>query len=263
MVGYDPRKVNLTTQEQAFVTASSAICTRALIQPFDVLKIRYQVQIEPISKKSQLSKYKSLTQSISTIVKEEGVLALWKGHLTGQLLSISFSVHLLWFEILTRNSFTLWPSLAKDERKKFISHFLCGGLAASLTIITNQPIDTIRTRLVTQGEPRTYNGIFDAIYKVYKNEGIRGFYRGTVPNVLLLAPEAAFRMGVYQVLNSVWEYFKSKETKKDISALQSSMNGSLSGVIAKTIVYPFDLSKKRLQIQGFEDARKQFGKVLS
>ncbi|CAF0904805.1 unnamed protein product [Brachionus calyciflorus] len=262
MVGYDPKKINLTTQQQALVTASSAILTRALIQPFDVLKIRYQVQYEPISKKSQISKYRSLTQSISTIIKEEGALALWKGHLTGQLLSISFSAHLLWFEILTKYTFTIWPNLAQNERKKLFSHFLCGGLGASLTVITNQPIDTIRTRLVTQGEPKIYSGILDAFRKVYKNEGIRGFYRGTLPNLMLITPESAFRLGIYQSLNSFWDYLNLRENKKDISALQSSVNGSLSGVLAKTIVYPFDVSKKRLQIQGFEDARKQFGKVV-
>lgn len=270
MVGYDPKKINLTTKEQAYVSVGTSVLTRLLIQPFDVIKIRYQVQYEPISKKSQLSKYRSLTQSISTIVKEEGFFALWKGHLTGQVLSLSYnSAQFFWFELFTRYSIDKWSFLSDTENKKFALHFLCGGLAASCTVITNQPVDTIRTRLVTQGEPRVYNGIYDAIKKVYLNEGIKGFYRGTLPAILLVTPESAFRFGIYQFLNSHWskliEYLSVVQTKahldKDIGMIQSSVNGSLAGVTAKTIVYPFDLAKKRLQIQGFEDGRKNFGKV--
>jgi len=40
------------------------------------------------------------------------------------------------------------------------------------------------------------------------------------------------------------------------------LSGSAAGLIAKTIVYPFDLARKRLQIQGFQDGRKGFGKFF-
>jgi len=37
--------------------------------------------------------------------------------------------------------------------------------------------------------------------------------------------------------------------------------GSGAGLLAKAGIYPLDLAKKRLQVQGFEIARVKFGKV--
>ena len=45
MVGYDPTKINLSAKEQAIVSTATSIISRMLIQPFDVIKIRFQVQI--------------------------------------------------------------------------------------------------------------------------------------------------------------------------------------------------------------------------
>ncbi len=45
MVGYDPKQVGLTVAEQSQVTAASSIIARFLIQPLDVIKIRFQVKI--------------------------------------------------------------------------------------------------------------------------------------------------------------------------------------------------------------------------
>lgn len=114
----------------------------------------------------------------------------------------------------------------------------------------------------------------DAANQIYVHEGWRGFYRGTIPSICLTAPEAAFRFGIYQFLNKHWEkpkriLLERSKTRgmeesigeKEIGVIQSSVNGGLSGVCAKTIVYPFDLIKKRLQIQGFEEARVAFGRV--
>lgn len=192
----------------------------------------------------------------------------------GQILSMSFiTAQFLWFEFFTKLYHDHGPHAGRtSDSGKSLGHFLSGGLAACCTVAMNQPVDTIRTRFVSQGEPRIYTSVRDAVVKIYTREGVHGFYRGLLPSMLLYAPESAFRFGIYQALSSkltwwgeLWQRMRRAEehheTKRDVSSLQASVNGSLSGVASKTIVYPFDLIKKRLQVQGFEEARKSFGKV--
>lgn len=71
----------------------SGAITRFLCQPFDVLKIRFQVQIEPLSHSSKESKYKSISQACRVIYREESVLGFWKGHNPGAMINLFNSVH--------------------------------------------------------------------------------------------------------------------------------------------------------------------------
>lgn len=60
--------------------AIAGCAARFVVGPLDVIKIRFQVQLEPIAKRaagidptSLTSKYTGLRQALSTIVKEEGI----------------------------------------------------------------------------------------------------------------------------------------------------------------------------------------------
>ena len=43
MVGYDPNEINLTQTQQVIVSGFTSILSRCLIQPLDLIKIRFQV----------------------------------------------------------------------------------------------------------------------------------------------------------------------------------------------------------------------------
>jgi len=75
-------KVKVT--DDAVAGAAAGAIARMISAPFDVVKIRFQLQ-------SQVNpKYKSVFQSLQTVVKEEGVLSLWKGNLSASYLWISY-----------------------------------------------------------------------------------------------------------------------------------------------------------------------------
>lgn len=75
-------KVRVT--DDAVAGASAGAIARMISAPFDVVKIRFQLQ-SPVN-----PKYKSVVQSLRTVVKEEGVLSLWKGNLSASYLWISY-----------------------------------------------------------------------------------------------------------------------------------------------------------------------------
>ncbi|XP_062976342.1 mitochondrial thiamine pyrophosphate carrier [Elgaria multicarinata webbii] len=259
MVGYDPDSEcsSLSTGEIAAAGSASGLVTRAMIGPFDVLKIRFQLQIEQLSARNPQAKYHGLWQAIWKIFQEEGPTAFWKGHVPAQLLSVTYgAVQFVSFEFLTK---FVHDGTAYDARD-FTVHFVCGGLAACAATVTVQPLDTLRTRMAAQGEPKIYRNLRHAVLSMYQTEGLRTFYRGLSPTIIAIVPYAGFQFSFYNFLKKLYDWIVPNEEMKK-GNVKNFVCGSCAGVLSKTLTYPCDLFKKRLQVGGFEQARAAFGQV--
>lgn len=94
-------------------------------------------------------KYKSISQAITLIVKDEGIPGLWKGHVPAQILSIIFgAVQFSTYEKILSLSqqFNKNSTLINNTTL----HFYAGGISGVCATIVSFPFDTIRTRLVAQ-----------------------------------------------------------------------------------------------------------------
>lgn len=255
-MGYDPRSKDaaLSPQEFALAGSASGMITRAIISPFDVIKIRFQLQIERVSSLKPEGKYRGVFQACHCIYTEEGLPAFWKGHIPAQLLSISYgAVQFASFEFLTE---VIHKTTSYDSQTAGV-HFVCGGLAACSATVFCQPLDTLRTRFAAQGEPKVYRNLRHAVSTMYRSEGMLTFYRGLSPTLLAVFPYAGLQFFFYNVFNKIF----GPKTRHSGGNLQSLLSGGGAGMISKTITYPFDLFKKRLQVGGFEEARLHFGEV--
>lgn len=128
MVGYSNAKDNLSKFDYALAGGGSGFITRALCQPLDVLKIRFQLQVEPISHKAT-SKYRSIFQAVCVIFKEEGIKAFWKGHIPAQWLSVIYGIAQFWtFEVLTKQA----SKLNLGSSISPVVNFTCGSVAGKI-----------------------------------------------------------------------------------------------------------------------------------
>ncbi|NWS40908.1 TPC protein, partial [Probosciger aterrimus] len=257
MVGYDPGSECVSAAEAAAAGSASGFVTRLLISPLDVIKIRFQLQIEQLSSKNPGAKYHGILQAARCIFREEGLVAFWKGHVPAQLLSVGYgAVQFAAFESMTQLVHNVTSYSARDS----LVHFTCGGLAACTATVAVQPLDTLRTRLAAQGEPKIYQNLRHAVVTMYQTEGPRTFYRGLTPTIIAVFPNAGLQFSFYNILQQFSEWVIPAEGKKG-GNVKNLVCGSCAGIISKTLTYPFDLFKKRLQVRGFEQARAAFGQV--
>jgi solute carrier family 25 thiamine pyrophosphate transporter 19 len=78
--------------ENAFCGAVAGVTCRLVISPFDVVKIRFQLQDHTLlSNCCEPPKYRHVIQSIRLIIKEEGWRSLWKGNLAAEILYLTYS----------------------------------------------------------------------------------------------------------------------------------------------------------------------------
>lgn len=143
---------------------------------------------------SQESKYKSILQACRVIYKEESLLGFWKGHNPAQVLSIGYGItQFAVYEFLnekSRHSETL-------QRHKQLKSFVCGGAAGAAASVIATPLDVIRTRIIVQDKNKGYKNAFQATRFIFREDGIRGFYRGFVPSLWQIIPLAGLNFLFY------------------------------------------------------------------
>ncbi|EFN82320.1 Mitochondrial deoxynucleotide carrier [Harpegnathos saltator] len=150
--------------------------------------------------------------------------------------------------------------MSETDKWKYSWNFIAGGSAGSVATIVSFPFDTLRTRLVAQSSNhRVYDGVLHSCRSILRQESPRVFFYGLSPTLLQIAPHTGLQFMFYSIFTDL---YKKYYTNAKTDVYNSIVSGGAAGLIAKTVVYPFDLAKKRLQIQGFQHGRKGFGRFF-
>uniref|UniRef100_A0A0A9YYM4 Mitochondrial uncoupling protein 3 n=1 Tax=Lygus hesperus TaxID=30085 RepID=A0A0A9YYM4_LYGHE len=132
---------------------------------------------------------------------------------------------------------------------------LVGIAAASPTDLVKIRLQAERTRGLT-GEPPRYRGTWDAFRKIYKYEGIRGFWSGVVPNMVRNSVINACELATYdQIKQTVLEYNLLQD---GVGCHIASASGA--GFTAAFVGSPVDVLKTRLMNQS--NNMKQYNGVI-
>ncbi|XP_030528498.1 probable mitochondrial adenine nucleotide transporter BTL3 isoform X2 [Rhodamnia argentea] len=241
----------VNTTKHLWAGAIAAMVSRTFVAPLERLKLEYIVRGEQ----------KNITDLVRTIAATQGLRGFWKGNLinilrTAPFKAINFCAYDTYRKQLLRFS-------GNDETTNF-ERFIAGAAAGITATVLCLPLDTIRTKLVAPGG-EALGGVIGAFGYMIRTEGFFSLYRGLAPSILSMAPSSAVFYGVYDILKSA--YLHSPEGRKRIQNLnehgeelnaldqlelgpvRTLFYGAISGACAEAATYPFEVVRRRLQLQ--------------
>ncbi|KAJ1994937.1 mitochondrial thiamine pyrophosphate transporter [Coemansia umbellata] len=240
----------LTNSETVFCGAMAGLVSRALVAPFDVVKIT--LQLETKRRSYGMLQPSGVISCAARIWRTEGVRGLFKGNLSAEYLYLTYGATQFF-------AFGIMESMVRKAEfvPKKMRSFLCGALAGGIATSATYPLDLLRTRFIAQETAnRVHSSIVGAVSQIYREEGARGFYRGLWPACLQIMPYMGIVFTSYDALASGYTWMRSNiatsngPVLRGVDSVQDAIIGGAAAVIGKCCVYPLDLVRKRLQVQG-------------
>ncbi|TID13548.1 hypothetical protein CANINC_004906 [Pichia inconspicua] len=199
-----------------------------------------------------------LIRSIKTIYRQGGLKAFYVGN--GLNVIKVFPESAMKFGSFEATKKLMCRLEGVDDEKKLskFSTYLSGGIGGVLAQTTVYPIDTLKYRIQCANLDSNIKGfklLATTATDLYKEGGIRVFYRGLIVGLSGMFPYAALDLGTFSTVKK-W-YVKREAAKRGVSPDDIELPnivvlsiGASSGTFGATMVYPINLLRRRLQAQG-------------
>jgi len=160
--------------------------------PYELVKVRLQTQVVAQG---------HTRKSAFIIMNELGLRGMYTGVAACLLRDVPFSaIYFTTFANMKKAVLLNWVEPGKDIT--LLHRFICGCGAGCVSAFVVTPADVIKTRLQAKASAGTvaYKGILDCSSRIWKEEGFRAFFKGSVPRMLIVSPLFGITLTVYEGL---------------------------------------------------------------
>ncbi|CAM8878489.1 unnamed protein product [Rhodiola kirilowii] len=211
--------------------------------PLDTLRIR-----------QQCSHGGSALKLLKNIVATEGPSALYRG-MFAPLASVTFQNAIV-FQMYAVMSRAIDKSDSANDPPSYKGVALGGVSTGAIQSLLLSPVELLKIRLQLQSQPcivpnirdgNRHSGPINLARSIYRNEGVKGIYRGLGITMLRDAPCLGFYFWTYEYAREQLHPGCRKSGQENLTTMLVA--GGLAGVASWVCCYPLDVVKTRLQAQ--------------
>jgi len=131
-----------------------------------------------------------------------------------------------------------FPTKKEENNTKQLLGMAVGAFAGVVAKTITAPLERLKVIYQIQSNPPP---MWVVIRDIWRENGIKGFFRSNGANLIKIAPEMAFKFWSFEVIKN---YFSEDEDK--LTNNQRFLAGGIAGAASHTIVYPLDVIKTRM-----------------
>jgi solute carrier family 25 oxoglutarate transporter 11 len=234
---------SLSSGGQFFYGGLSGMLAICVVHPMDVVKTRMQL--------SNMNQHKNSIQAFLNIAKAEGFRSLYSGLTAGLFRQATYTTTKLGVFNVLMCELTKKDANDKPVPPSFMVKTMGGMVAGAFAAIVGTPAEVALIRMQSDGRlpvemRRNYKHVFDALIRIYREEGLLRMWRGCSPTVGRAVVLNAAQLAVYAQAKQVI----LAETSLPDNALTHLLASLAAGFAASFVSLPFDMAKTTLQADG-------------
>jgi solute carrier family 25 protein 33/36 len=189
--------------------ANAGIVTSTCTNPIWLVKTR--LQLDRATKASGERQYKNSWDCIMKVVRQEGIVGLYRGLSASYLGVVESSLQWVLYEqmkgfIRRREQHRIDRGVVSTKWDAFLEWSATSGAAGAakfMASLMTYPHEVVRTRLrqapVEKGKPK-YRGLINCFKIIIKEEGLVSMYGGLTPHLLRTVPNSIIMFGTWELI---------------------------------------------------------------
>lgn len=177
--------------------------TAITVTPSQIIKVRLQ-------SKDYLGLYRNTFDCYYKVLTQEGISSLMIG--LGPTIWRNSTWNSIYFGLMYYIKNEILPTVQDKHSVYALSQTMISGfIGGVIATCFNAPFDVVKSRFQQQriNDPERYRSTLATLYQIYKQDGVKGCYRGIQPKIIRMGIGGAVSMATFEVICN--SYFRFQE----------------------------------------------------
>jgi len=225
-----------------------------IVQPLDLVKNRMQVSVE--------GKYSSSASVLFQVASKEGIFKLYDGLTAAYLRQLTYGgARLSMYH-------TLYEKFSSDNGKtppSFGVKLSIGLASGAVGAFVGTPSEVALIRMTSDGnappsQRRNYRNVFDALVRIFREEGVTALWRGAVPTIQRAMVVTGTQLSSYSQAKEAILSNDFVEIKD--GAVCHFFSSMVAGFVCTVASVPIDMTKTRIQNMKYTNGIPEYSGTL-